>query len=375
MSEQGRHRLVFGILVIIVAVDAGRQGAVAEDVPPLGPLPSLAQRHQPHQVELGKLLFFDQRLGGDATIGCVSCHIPDQGWADGLPLSKGYPGSLYFRNTPTVLNAVHGEYLYWDGRLPASDLPTVVRDHISEAHFLQADGRLLIERLRHIPGYVERFERAFGGEPSYGRMILNAVSAFLSTLRSRDVPFDRFLRGETDALSSAARGGMTLFQGKAGCTQCHNGPMLSDGSFHGIGVDDNDEIFLTPERHITFRRFFKTLGVSEYAQLRTDPGRYAISKRDEDRGKFRTPTLRELTRTAPYMHNGSLASLEEVVEFYNAGGGPAVGKDPALQPLGLTDADKQQLVAFLQSLSGAAVSVEPPDLPRYELRPLRQEDR
>ena len=335
----------------------------------LAPLPALAQPPDPQQAALGKLLFFDLRLGGDATIGCVSCHDPDNGWADGLPLSKAYPGALYFRNTPTVINAVHGGYLYWDGRLPASDLPTVVRDHISEAHFLQADGRLIVERLRQIPAYEEGFKEAFGGEPTYGRL-LNAVTAFLQTLRSREVPFDRYLGGDGTAISASAQRGLELFRGTANCVQCHDGAMLSDGGFHNLGLATHPDIFATPERHITFRRFFKMLGVSEYATLRDDLGLYAITKQPGDRGRFRTPTLRELVATAPYMHDGSIETLEEVVRFYNDGGGAGPGKDPLLSPLALTPGEIRDLVEFLGTLSGSPIAVDPATvkMPLYELR-------
>lgn len=339
------------------------------DPAPLAPLPALARVPNPRQAALGKLLFFDLRLGGDASIGCVSCHDPDRGWADGMPLSAGYPGALYFRNTPTVINAVHGRYLYWDGRLPASDLPTVVRDHISEAHFLQADGRLIIERLRMIPTYDEGFNDAFGGEPTYGR-ILQAVTAYLQTLRSRDVPFDAYLRGDGGAISPAAKRGLQLFSGKAGCIQCHDGAMLSDGGFHNLGLPTHPDIFATPERHITFRRFFKMLGVSEYATLRDDVGLYAVTKRSEDRGRFRTPTLRELANTAPYMHDGSIGTLEEVVQFYDRGAGAAAGKDPLLRPLALTQGEIGDLVEFLETLSGSPITVDPDEvkMPLYQIR-------
>lgn len=344
---------------------AARQSVPAE----LAALPALAQPPDPRQAALGKLLFFDLRLSGDATIGCASCHDPDNGWSDGLPLSKGYPGSLYFRNTPTVINAAHGSYLYWDGRLPASDLPTVVRDHISEAHFLQADGRLIVERLRQIPAYEDGFKEAFGGEPTYSRL-LNAVTAFLQTLRSRDVPFDQYLRGDGNAISAPARRGLELFTGKARCAQCHDGAMLSDGGFHNLGLPTHPDIFATPERHITFRRFFKMLGVSEYATLRDDLGLYAITKQPGDRGRFRTPTLRELVDTAPYMHDGSIETLEEVVRFYSEGGGTGPGKDPALRPLGLTEGEIRDLVEFLETLSGSPITVDlaTVNMRLYELR-------
>ena len=358
------------LLAAVAAAPVRFRGSDRSSPPrPLAPLPSLTQRPHPRQAALGRQLFFDTRLGGDATISCSSCHDPEMGWADGLPLSEGYPGSLYFRNTPTVLNAVHGSYLFWDGRLPASDLPTLVRDHIAEAHFLQADGRLVIERLRQIPAYERAFQEAFGGEPTYGR-ILNAVAAFLRTLRSRNVPFDRYLRGDGTAIPAAARRGLVLFRGKAGCLQCHSGAMLSDGRFHNLGLTPEPDIFLIPERHITFRRFFKTLGVARYASLREDVGRLAVTKQPEDHGRFRTPTLRELSRTAPYMHDGSLSTLVDVIDFYNQGGGPGKGKDPLLRPLKLTQGEKRDLVEFLKTLSGAEVRPGTVRLGRYEARRL-----
>lgn len=339
----------------------------ADDVPALAPLPKTPPPDAA-QAAIGRQLFFDPRLSGDATISCATCHDPEHGWADGQALSRGYPGSKYFRNTPTVLNAVHGTLLYWDGRLPASDIPTVVRDHISEAHFFQADGRLIIERLRQVPEYEEGFRKAFGGEPSYGR-ILNAVTAFLQTLISKDVPFDRFLQGDESALTKSARRGHVLFVGRAGCVQCHHGPMLTDGRFHSLGLTSSPEIFSDPQRHITFRRFFRTLGVPGYEQLRQDPGVYCVSKEGADKELFRTPTLREVAATAPYMHDGQLATLSDVVAFYNEGGGERPSRTSLLQPLRLNQDEQHDLVAFLESLSGTPLDGTRPTIPPYQLRP------
>ena len=336
---------------------------------PLAPLPEPEAAPNPEQVELGRLLFFDTRLSGDDTVSCATCHNPQKGWADGLPMSVGYPGSLYFRNTPTILNASSSQYLYWDGRLGGHDLATLVRDHIAEAHFMQADGRLVLERMRQVPEYERRFTDAFGGEPTYSR-ILNAVAAFVSTVGSVNVPFDRYLEGDENALSESAQRGLTLFQGKAGCIQCHDGPRLCDDRFHNLGLPPNQDIFYEPLRHITFRRFFRTLGLGEAAALRADPGLYAVTKQGSDWGRFRTPTLREIASTPPYMHDGSLATLEEVINFYDQGGGTPEHKDPLLQPLGLSDSEKADLIEFLKSLSGDPVIVEPPDRVEYDLRRL-----
>jgi cytochrome c peroxidase len=335
---------------------------------PLAPLPTL-ETPKREQVELGKLLFFEPRLSGDASISCATCHDPKKGWGDGKALSTGYPGSEHFRNSQTILNAAHYRRNYWDGRMHGRDLPTLVRDHLTEAHFMQVDGRLFAERLKQAPEYEELFRKAFGGEPTFGRT-LAAIAAFVRTITSKNIPLDRFLKGETAALSPTAQEGMKLFQGKAGCIQCHGGALLSDQKFHALGVPENPAVYGEPLRHVTFRRFMKTLGVPNYDNLREDVGLYAVTKEPGDRGKFRTPSLREVALTAPYMHNGVFATLEDVVEFYNRGGGPHPHKSPLLRPLGLTDGEKKTLVEFLKSLAGDPIVVERPALPEYKVRGL-----
>ena len=345
----------------VLAVGAAR----AEPLAPLPPLPA----SPPEQVALGRLLFFDTRLSGDASISCASCHDPRKAWGDGKPLSTGYPGAEYFRNAQTLLNAAHYRRSYWDGRMDGRDLPTLVRDHLTEPALMQVDGRLFPERLKQVPEYDAMFRRVFGGEPTFGRS-LNAVAAFVRTLTSRGAPLDRYLEGDTAALSPAARDGLALFQGKAGCLRCHDGPLLSDQKFHALGVQDSAAVFGEPLRHITFRWFMKTLGTPNYTNLREDVGRYAVTKEPPDRGRFRTPSLRDVALTAPYMHNGTLATLEEVVEFYNRGGGIHRNKSPLLAPLGLGAAEKKALVEFLEALTGEPVVVDPLAPPEYKLRAL-----
>ena len=349
------------LLCILWTSRPSAQGAPDEPGPKLVPLHIQATRTDAALARLGKRLFFDPRLSGDATLSCATCHQPERAWTDGQALSQGYPGTLYFRNVPTLLGASHHRYFYWDGRLSGDDLPTLIRDHISEAHFMQADGRLVIERMRQIPAYQSEFREVFGGEPTYGR-ILNAVAAFVRTLESSAAPVDRYLAGDRGALSSASRRGLELFRGQAGCIACHHGPRLTDERFHSIGVRPNEAIFDQPLRHISFRRFFRTLGLAEYAQLRHDVGHRAVTKERRDDGLFRTPSLREVGRTAPYMHNGTLASLDEVVAFYNRGGSPLQG------PWHLSLKDQADLVAFLQALSSAPVPITPPVPAAYGLR-------
>ncbi len=343
-------------------------GAAVVTAQSLAPLPA-PPAQKVEQIELGKYLFFDPRLSGDGGVSCDTCHDPVKGWGDGKALSAGYPGSEYFRNAQTLLNAAFYKRNYWDGRMAGSDLPTLVRDHLTEAHFMQVDGRLMAERLKQVPEYVTMFDRAFGGEPTFGKT-LNAVAVFVRTITSKNAPIDRYLKGDQTALTADARQGLDLFQGKAGCAQCHGGLLFSDGAFHAVGVPEQPDIFANPFRHIAFRRFFRTLGAPAVEGYRDDPGLFGVTKDPRDRGKFRTPSLRELVHTAPYMHNGRFATIDEVVAFYDAGAGVHDNKSPRLRPLGLTDGERKALVAFLRSLSGDALVVERPDLPDYRVRPL-----
>ncbi len=318
------------------------------------------------QITLGKYLFFDKRLSGSVALSCASCHQPDKAFTDGQELSRGFPSTQYFRNTPTVYNTAFMEYLYWDGRMDGGDMATLVRDHLTEAHFMSMDGRLMVERLRQVPEYMGLFQEAFGGEPSFGK-VLNAIAAYVQSLNSRPVAYDQALAGDTSGFSAEELAGYRLFTGKAGCSECHSGPLLTDNRFYNTGVGTRPDLLEDPERHLTFRRFFRTLGVPDYRGLREDVGRYALTMEEADWGKFRTPSLREVARTAPYMHDGSLATLEDVVRFYDQGGGP--GQTAGLEPLGLTDEEIGQLVAFLESLSSDLPPVEPPTLPDYGLVP------
>ncbi len=361
-GETSMNSVAFGLLATVLVLAAT---AAAE---PPAPLPPLAAG-KPEQVELGKLLFFDPRLSGDGGFSCDTCHEPAKGWGDGQALSTGYPGSEYFRNSQTLLNAAYYKRNYWDGRMAGSDLPTLVRDHLTEAHFMQVDGRLVSERLKQVPEYVDAFQKAFGGEPNFGRT-LTAIAVFLRTVTSRNAPIDRFLKGDRSALSREARAGFELFQGKAGCVQCHGGPLFSDEKFHALGVPENPDIFANPFRHISFRRFFRTLGAPGVEGYTDDPGLYGVTKIRGDWGKFRTPSLREVSRTAPYMHNGALATLEDVVAFYNAGGAPHPNKSPLRRPLGLASAEQHALVEFLKSLGGDPLIIERPELPDYQPRTL-----
>ncbi len=298
------------------------------------------------KAALGKRLFFDPRLSGDAAIACATCHQPDKAFTDGLALSQAYPGSKGFRNTPTLVNTALAENWFHDGRI-GTNLNDVTRESITEDYSMNMDMRLMQERVKQDPVYIEMFEAAGYGEPSNGS-VRKAIPEYLKTLISKNAPFD------TGSMSDAAKRGQELFEGKAGCNACHNGPRLTDDQAYNIGVPENPELWSDPMRAMTWTAFASFMGVENYMNVRRDVGAQIIRHPADgsDIGKFNTPTLRELKYTAPYMHNGMIATLSDVVAFYNNGGGDDPNKDPRIKPLGLSDAEQADLVAFLEALSG-----------------------
>lgn len=319
--------------------------AVTATAAEFGPVPEIKVKAA--QAELGKRLFFDKRLSGDAAISCSSCHKPEAGFSDGLPLSAAYPGSSHFRNTPTLINTAHRAVWFHDGRL-GTNLNDVTREMITETYVMNMDMRLMQERIKQDPVYVEMFKAAGYGEPSNGG-VRNAIPEYLKTLTSRGAPFDK------GAMSTSAKRGFELFKGRAGCDSCHSGPRFTDDKRYNTGVAENPALWSEPLRHMTWVAFAKFQGIANYMNLRRDVGGHIVTNYSDgsDIGTFITPSLRELSFTAPYMHNGTLATLEEVVEFYNKGAGAQdSNKDPRLRALGLSDVEKADLVAFLKALSG-----------------------
>ncbi len=314
------------------------------------------------------MLFFDTRMSGDTGLSCASCHDPEQGWSDGAALSDGYGDLLYFRNAPGLFNVSNRNYFMWDGRLDGADLGTVVRDMLTESHTMRMDSRLAQERLKQVPEYMEMFEAAYGAEPYGGRMY-GAIAEFLKTIRTENAPFDAYLRGQENAISDAAKRGLALFEGKAGCASCHSGAMLSDGELHATGAPDHPDLLgfdpekldETAQRQITLLRHYATMGTPNYMNLRADVGQYVVTKDEADIGKFTTPSLWDVGQTAPYMHSGVFNTLAEVVRFYNSGNAKSA-------PLGLSPSEEGDLVAFLNSLTGDAPAITPPELPDYALR-------
>ncbi len=268
------------------------------------------------KVDLGRRLFYDGRLLGDAT--CSLCHVPELAFTGGPALE---------REAPTLLNRAFSTLQFWDGR--ASSLEEVVLlEILTGVEDVRQEGWKLLPSLRH--AYEDPFEKAFGSKEITYRRAALAIAAFVRTLLSGSSAWDRFEYGhEEGALSPEAKRGLTLFRGKARCYLCHRGFNFTDEAFHNLGVGWD------PKRG-TFK----------------DPGRFAWTGKDKDRGAFKTPTLRDLTRTAPYMHDGSLRTLEEVVDFYNQGGNPNPYLDPTVRPLNLSGQEKEDLLAFLRALDG-----------------------
>ena len=361
--HRGRTRAVALIVVL-----GASSSVVAAEYPALGPLPE-KKAPKASLVEMGKRLFFDARISGDGGISCATCHDPREGFSKstdeaGKPqaLSDAYPGTKHFRNAPTLINTRYKADFAdvgwaWDGHMGAN-LNDVMRNEITETMIMNMDMRLMHERMKQDPVYVKMCKDNFNDECSSGKG-RKALVAFMETLVSRDAPFD------TGKMSAAAKRGRTLFEGKAKCMQCHNGPYLSDGEPHNTGVPENMEVFTNPMRHMTYRSVVTNLGVPKADIWRRDVGYFMVSKNYADVGKFITPTLRELTVTAPYMHNGTIATLKDVVEFYDQGGGKDDPLATELAPLGLTASEKSDLVAFLESLSSATpVTVEKVKVPQ-----------
>jgi len=318
--------------------------AQAGEYPDIGPLPQI--KINDAKADLGKRLFFDRRLSGDAGIACADCHKPENGYAHPDALSPGYPGNGNFRNAPSLINTAHKSVWNWDGRI-GTNLNDQTREMITEDYIMNMDMRIMQERLKQDPVYVKMFKNAGYGEPSNGAA-RKAIPDFLKTLTSRGAPFD------TGKMSASATRGFALFKGKAGCAACHDGPLFSDGQPHNTGVPENFDIFRNPLRHQAFIAYNMFMGNQDYMALKRDLGAHVRTHKADmsDAGTFMTPSLRELVYTAPYMHNGMLKTLADVVAYYNKGGGPDRNKDPRIKPLRLTENERADLVAFLRSLSG-----------------------
>ncbi len=285
------------------------------------------------KIELGKLLYFDPRLSKDNTISCASCHNPYHGFADPAPTSKGVGNALGGRNSPTVINRLFSKEQFWDGR--AADLEEQSKGPITNpVEMAMSSHDVAVSSVNRVRGYRPYFVAAFGDKDVTIDKIAQAIASYERTVLSGDSPYDRYLAGQTDAMSGAAVRGMGIFLGKGRCITCHVGQNFTDEKYHNLGVGMDAE---TP-----------------------DLGRYEISKQESDKGAFKTPGLRNIADNAPYMHDGSERTLRQVMELYNKGGVKNPSLSPLIQPLNLSDQEIDDLVAFMHALTGTVTNAEPP---------------
>jgi len=277
----------------------------------------------PATVTLGRRLFRERLLSRDRSLACVDCHRPDRAFTDGRARSVGVYGRRGPRSVPTIVNRAWGTSFFWDGRI--ATLEEQVLEPILAELEMDLSIEEAVERLRVTSPYAAAFRETFGRDVNRDDLA-RALAAYVRTIQSGASPYDRYVWGEPDALSPDAQAGLRLFRGRANCTACHVGPNLTDEEFHNTGVF--------------------------WGQQPYDAGRVVVTGAVEDTGKFKTPTLREIERTAPYMHDGSIATLEEVVDFYDRGGNDNPFRDQELRSLRLTEEEKMVLVAFLRSLTG-----------------------
>ncbi|MBS4168707.1 cytochrome c peroxidase [Parachlamydia sp. AcF125] len=308
---------------------------------PLGlpPLPWPANNpYDKAKAELGRLLYFDKRLSSDGTVSCATCHSIQAAFADHQAVSQGIDGRQGSRNSPTVINSAYHNFLFWDGRADSLEAqckgPLANRKEMTLAQSPDDAHRECQERIRKIPGYKKLFKSVYGNDDCSIDDIAKAIATFERTILSGNSPYDRYIvNKDKSAMSAEAIHGLTVFK-RSGCANCHVEPLFADDRFTniGIGMDAKEP----------------------------DLGRYAITHNQADWGAFKIPTLRDVEHTFPYMHDGSLKTLEEVVEYYNQGGIPNSNLHPLMRPLNLSESDKKALVKFLQSLSGEGWQIQEP---------------
>jgi len=285
------------------------------------------------KVELGKLLYFDPRLSSDSTFSCASCHNPYHGFADPASTSKGVGGALGARNSPTIINRLFSKEQFWDGR--AADLEEQAKGPVTNPIEMgMPDHDAPVVSINLVRGYRPYFIAAFDDKDVTIERIVDAIATYERTVLSGDSPYDRYLGGQSDTLSAAAVRGMGVFLGKGRCITCHIGQNFTDEKYHNLGVGMD--------------------------RAEPDLGRYDVTKQESDKGAFKTPGLRNIAESAPYMHDGSEQTLRDVMVLYSVGGTKNEWLSPLIQPLNLTDQEIDDLVAFMHALTGTVTNAEPP---------------
>jgi cytochrome c peroxidase len=294
---------------------------------PLGLVPVIWPEDNPYSVEkaeLGRLLYFDPRLSADGTVSCATCHNPKFAFTDGAAVSAGIKGQKGNRSAPTVINRAYSLAQFWDGRAPT--LEEQAKGPMANPIEMGNTHDAIVTRLKNVTGYRDLFAKAFGTEDFTIDHVAKAITTFERTILSGNSPYDRYKAGDKKAMMPEQIRGMNVFFKKAKCDQCHEGVNFTSNMYAnlGVGADKPDP----------------------------DVGRYSVTKDPKDWGAFKTPTLREIAHTAPYMHDGSLKTLEEVIDLYDKGGNLNKNLDSKIKPLKLTRQERSDLVAFLRALSG-----------------------
>jgi cytochrome c peroxidase len=303
----------------------------------LGPVP-YPEDNKPNaaRIALGQALFFDPRMSGDGNMSCATCHNPGMGWSDGLPTARGVKSSVLGRASPTVFNTAYNSIQMWDGR--KKSLEDQAMGPMQANVEMNMDIGKLFSWINSNEGYKAMFAKAYPGEPINETTLSKAIATFERTAISSNSAFDRWVKGDAKALTAQQVEGFKVFTGKGNCMACHSGPNFTDNGFHNLGL-------------------------ASYGSAEPDMGRYAQKPLNAMKGAFKTPTVREVSRTAPYFHDGSAKTLMEVVEHYDRGGDVKTNLSPNIKPLNLTQDEKLALVSFMEGLSSPFISVKVPELP------------
>lgn len=288
------------------------------------------------RIALGQALFFDPRLSGDGNMSCATCHNPALGWSDGLGTARGVKSAVLGRASPTIYNTAYNSIQMWDGR--KASLEAQAMGPMQANVEMNMDIGKLFEWMSTSEGYQKMFAKAYPGEKIDETTVSKAIASFERTAISRNSPFDRWVKGDAKALTPQQVQGFQVFAGKGNCMACHSGANFTDNGFHNLGL--------------------KSWGAAE-----PDVGRYAIKPIKAMQGAFKTPTVREVARTAPYFHDGSAKTLMDVVEHYDSGGQVTTNLSPNIKPLNLSLEEKKALVAFMEGLSSPYKAVSIPELP------------
>jgi cytochrome c peroxidase len=291
------------------------------------------------RVDLGRHLFFDPRLSGEGNMSCGTCHNPALGWSDGLPTAKGVKSAVLGRASPTIINSAFGGIMMWDGR--KKDLEEQAMGPMEANVEMNMDTARLFKWLNESPGYRKLFEAAYPGEGINAATLSKGMATFERTVVMNDTPFDKWLAGDAKAMTAQQVHGFDIFldASKGNCAACHSAPNFTDDGFHNVGL-------------------------ASWGNSNPDMGRFAQKPLARLKGAFKTPQLRGIALTAPYFHDGSAKMLKDVVNHYAKGGEVTTNIDTSIRPLNLSEQDKEDLVAFLNALTGTTPAVTIPTLPQ-----------